>query len=87
MIRRALVLAAAVAALAYLATADVPSLTSQARAGAAYPKSFSTTDDAAVARASALGRDHLHSLQILANLRAEPPEQPVVLFLGGSSAR
>jgi len=85
--RRAPLVVAAFAALACLATAGAPFLTGQARAGAAYPKTFTTTDDAAAARADELGKDRVHCLQIVANLRAEPPEQPVVILLGGSSAR
>jgi hypothetical protein len=33
------------------------------------------------------GKDWRHSVQIVANLRARPPETPVVILLGGSSAR
>lgn len=33
------------------------------------------------------GRDWRHCVQMVANLRAEPPDVPVVVFLGGSSAR
>ncbi|MBE3034514.1 MAG: hypothetical protein IMZ74_15140, partial [Actinobacteria bacterium] len=85
--RRAPLIVAAFAALACLATAGAPVLTGQARAGAAYPKAFTTTDDAAAAHALALSKDRVHCLQIVANLRAAPPEQPVVIFLGGSAAR
>ncbi len=87
MIRRVPLIVAAFAALACLAAAGAPLLTSQARAGAAYPKTFRATDDAAAAHARALSKDRIHCLQIVANLRAEPPEQPVVILLGGSSAR
>jgi len=86
-IRRVPLIVAAFAALACLAAAGAPLLTSQARAGAAYPKTFRATDDAAAAHARALSKDRIHCLQIVANLRAEPPEQPVVILLGGSSAR
>jgi len=41
----------------------------------------------ATAHAGELSADRIHRLQIVANLRAETPEQPVVLLLGGSSAR
>jgi len=85
--RRAPLIVAAFAALACLAAAGAPFLTSQARAGAAYPKAFTTTDDASAAHALVLSKDGIHCLQIVANLRAEPPEQPVVILLGGSSAR
>jgi len=85
--QRALVLVAACAALALLATAGVSGLTGQARAGSAYPSTFRATDDAATAHAGALSKDRIHCLQILANLRADPPQQPTVIFLGGSSAR
>lgn len=85
--RRAPLIVAAFAALACLAAAGAPVLTDQARADAAYPKTFRTTDDAAAARAYEVSKDRVHSLQIVANLRAEPPEQPVVILLGGSSAR
>jgi hypothetical protein len=57
-------------------------------AGAAprYPRSFTRNDD--VTRgAETPGKDALHRLQIVANLRAEKPQQPVVLLIGGSSAR
>jgi len=33
------------------------------------------------------GRDWQHSVQVVANLRAAPPEVPLVVLLGGSSAR
>ena len=85
--RRAPLIVAAFAALACLATAGAPFLTGQARAGAAYPKTFRATDDAAAAHARALSKDRIHCLQIVANLRAESPKQPVVILLGGSSAR
>lgn len=85
--RRAPLVVAAFTALACLAAAGAPILTSQARAGAPYPKAFTTTDDAAAAHASKLSKDRIHALQIVANLRAEPPERPVVILLGGSSAR
>jgi hypothetical protein len=85
--RRAPLLIAAFAALACLAAAGAPILTGQARAGAAYPRTFATTDDAAAARTFELSMDRVHGLQIVANLRAEPPEKPVVILLGGSSAR
>ena len=85
--RRAPLIVAAFAALAYLAAAGAPLLTSQARADAAYPNIFRATDDAAAAHAGALSKDRIHCLQIVANLRAEPPKQPVVILLGGSSAR
>jgi len=32
-------------------------------------------------------RDWLHTLQVVANLRADPPKKPLVILLGGSSAR
>lgn len=85
--RRAPLVVAAFTALACLAAAGAPILTSQARAGAPYPKAFTTTDDAAAAHARDLSKDRIHALQIIANLRAEPPERPVVILLGGSSAR
>jgi len=85
--RRAPLIIAAVVSLACLATAGAPPLTGQARAGAAYPKAFSASDDAAAAHASELGIDRVHSLQIVANLRAETPAVPTVILLGGSSAR
>ena len=87
MMRRAPLLVAALVALACLAATGAPILTGQARAGAAFPKGFSITDDTAAAHAYALSKDRIHCLQIVANLRAETPAQPVVIFLGGSSAR
>ena len=85
--RRAPLIIAAFAALALLVTAGAPALSGQARAGAAYPKAFSASDDAAAAHAGDLSVDRIHALQIVANLRAETPAQPVVILLGGSSAR
>jgi hypothetical protein len=57
-------------------------------AGAAtrYPRSFARSDDAARG-AETPGRDALHRVQIVANLRAEKPQKPVVLLIGGSAAR
>jgi hypothetical protein len=85
--RRVPLIVATVAALACLTAAGAPFLIGAARAGASYPKSFAVTDDAAASAGRSANQDRDHRLQILANLRAEPPEQPVVLFLGGSSAR
>lgn len=39
------------------------------------------------ARGSNYGKDWRHTVQVIANLRATPPEDPVVILLGGSSAR
>ena len=36
---------------------------------------------------AATGADWAHTLQVVANLRAEPPAKPVVVLLGGSAAR
>lgn len=36
---------------------------------------------------AASGADWAHALQVIANLRADPPAQPVVVLLGGSAAR
>jgi len=85
--RRARLIVTAFAALACLATAGAALPTGQARAGAAYPKAFATTDDGAAANARTSNEDRTHALQIIANLQAQPPEQPVVILLGGSSAR
>jgi hypothetical protein len=85
--RRAPVIVAAVAVLACLATVGAPLFTGPARAGAAYPKTFATTDDAAAAHARTANEDRIHCLQIIANLRAETPQKPVVILLGGSAAR
>ena len=85
--RRALLIVAAFAALALLAAAGAPVLTGQARAGVAYPKAFTASDDAAAIRSDELSADRMHRLQIVANLRAETPREPTVILLGGSSAR
>ena len=85
--RRAPLIIAAFAALAFLATAGAPVLSGQARAGAAYPKAFAASDDAAATRAGELSIDRIHRLQIVANLRSETPAEPTVILLGGSSAR
>jgi hypothetical protein len=52
---------------------------------AATPASTSTGDDAG-ARAGS-GADWSHVLQVVANLKADRPEKPVVVLLGGSAAR
>ena len=72
-------------ALVVSAGAAPAELVGTARA-AAPTAAFRTTDDAARATDTA-GKDWAHSVQIVANLRARPPEIPVVILLGGSSAR
>jgi hypothetical protein len=57
-----------------------------AQTPSAAPRPFAASDDLA-RRADAPGKDALHRAQIVANLRAAPPRSPVVLLLGGSSAR
>lgn len=67
-------------ALAGSAPADAAQTPPAARSAAA------ASEDGA-RRGEVPGRDAVHRLQIVANLRAEPPKSPVVLLLGGSSAR
>ena len=82
--RRAGLLAAAVlAVLAVLIATGVPR-SSAARSG--YPSSFAATDDIG-RRAETPGKDAVHRLQIIANLRTQLPGKTVVILLGGSSAR
>ena len=46
-----------------------------------------TSADAKTAPRGAAGDDWKHVLQVVANLRADPPSRPLVLLLGGSAAR
>ena len=82
--RAALALAAAVAFVAPAAT-GLP-CSPAAGAETRYPGSFAVSDDAG-RQGGSPGKDALHRLQIVANLQAAPPDRPVVLLLGGSSAR
>lgn len=82
--RRAGLLAAA--ALAVLAVPVVAGVPRSSAAGTGYPRSFAATDDIG-RRAETPGKDATHRLQIVANLRTELPGKPVVILLGGSSAR
>jgi len=43
--------------------------------------------DAAAGAKAAAGADWSHVLQVVANLKADPPGKPVVILLGGSAAR
>ncbi len=47
---------------------------------------FTVTDDMMATKQTA-GSDWQHAVQIVANLRAQPPTAPLVVLLGGSSAR
>jgi hypothetical protein len=82
--RRAGLLAAAV--LALLAVLIAGSAPRSSAASSGYPRSFAATDDIG-RRAETPGKDAVHRLQIVANLREELPDEPVVILLGGSSAR
>lgn len=77
-----LALTALLAACSAQTTADAaPSSGSPSAA----PASASADGDAG-ARAGS-GADWAHVLQVVANLKADPPEKPVVVLLGGSAAR
>ena len=81
--RRAAALAAAAGLVLLLAA--LPACAAQAGNAAA-----SGGADAAGAKAAqrgAPGDDWKHVLQVVANLRADPPSEPLVLLLGGSAAR
>lgn len=78
----ALALAAAFLALA----AALTSTPAAAAAPGLVPRAFAESDDIA-RRVEAPGKDALHRVQIVANLRAEAPAATTVLLLGGSSAR
>ena len=81
----------AACALALVVALLVPAAaTAEARAADAPPpalsRAFQDSDDIA-RRSDTPGKDALHRLQIVANLRAEAPDTPLVLLLGGSAAR
>jgi hypothetical protein len=73
----------AVLVAAALAGAGV---TPRAADASKYPSTFARSDDVA-RRGEAPGKDALHRLQIVANLRDQRPQTPLVVLLGGSSAR
>jgi len=73
-----LLLAAALAGTASAGTTGAPP--------AGLRRAFLESDDIA-RRSDTPGKDALHRLQIVANLRAETPDSPLVLLLGGSAAR
>ncbi|NLE22350.1 MAG: hypothetical protein GX624_06190, partial [Actinobacteria bacterium] len=88
----------AAAALAALTSAAAPARAGEgagaatARLGAA-PAPASTSSSVLVAprgeelRGGDYGKDWQHCVQVIANLRAEPPTVPLVVLLGGSAAR
>jgi hypothetical protein len=78
------VLAAAMV-VALLALVAAPTA-ARAAATSASPRAFAANDDSA-RRGEAPGKDALHRLQIVANLRAETPRKQLVLLIGGSAAR
>lgn len=82
--RFAPLLVAALLTLAFLAAAAAPA--GAAPGGLQYPRSFAVTDDSS-SSGSGLGKDAAHRALIVANLRAEVPDTPSILLLGGSSAR
>lgn len=61
----------------------------QAGAGGAGPSvpDAGTAGSAAATHTAAPGSDWKHVLQVVANLRADPPAEPLVVLLGGSAAR
>ncbi len=75
---------------ALLVLAAAAAGTAGARAAGPLPadvaRAFRESDDVA-RRSESQGKDALHRLQIVANLRAETPASPVVILLGGSAAR
>ena len=83
--RRHAVTVAACAALAVAVAAGVAH-SSAAGAGLRSPQP-SAAGGSAGRQVETLGKDALHRLQIVANLRARLPQTPVVILLGGSSAR
>jgi hypothetical protein len=77
-----------VAACAALAVAVAAGVAQSSSAGAGLrPPTAPAPGDSTGRQAGTLGKDALHRLQIVANLRARLPETPVVILLGGSSAR
>ena len=87
MLRRP-VRAAARPALIALAAAGLAALTLIAMpARAVTPAARLVAPLGEEARGNDYGRDWQHSVQVVANLRARPPKVPVVVLLGGSSAR
>lgn len=83
----AVILALAVAFLTFTAApAETPAAARAAQTPSAAPRALAESDDVA-RRADLPGKDALHRLHIVANLRAEEPRSPVLLLLGGSSAR
>ncbi len=89
--RRRARLAAVLTAGAGLLLAALPACAAQAgeshTAPSATAAASQATGPAASAPRAAAGNDWRHVLQVVANLRADPPAEPIVVLLGGSAAR
>jgi hypothetical protein len=89
--RRRVRLAAVLTAGAGLLLAALPACAAQAGESAAAPSATTASIPAAAPSTTApkavAGDDWRHVLQVVANLRAHPPAEPIVVLLGGSAAR
>lgn len=89
--RRTRLIAALAAAAGLLLLTALPACAAQAEETAAAPSAPGAADPTPSSEAStqrgAAGDDWRHVLQVVANLRADPPAEPIVCLLGGSAAR
>jgi hypothetical protein len=76
-----------VAALALLTAGAAAGVAAATQTSSQEPLPVNVTGAGAGARAYTLGEDWTHVRQVVANLRAAPPAEPLVVLLGGSIAR